>query len=103
MLRLYKTICVAVLNDAISSRQRAPLFLKDGATCQRLESKMGKVKRSKGSKLELEKTKRQTPLAKQILEDDSVRPTGRTKQRQRNEDDEEVSYALFTLLSTRPP
>ncbi|KAK2190599.1 hypothetical protein NP493_74g00038 [Ridgeia piscesae] len=50
---------------------------------------MGKVKRSKGSKLELEKAKRQTPLAKQILEDDSVRPTGRTKQRQRNEDDEE--------------
>ena len=61
---------------------------------------MGKVKRSKGSRLESEKAKRQTPLAKQILEDDSVRPTGRTKQRERNEDDEEVLHALLSTTST---
>ena len=59
---------------------------------------MGKVKRSRGSKLELEKAKRQTPLSNQILEDDSVRPTGRTKQRQRTEDDDEVYMAMCPII-----
>ena len=57
---------------------------------------MGKVKRTKGSKLEIVNQGKNVPLSEQILDDPTVRPVGRTKIRNRKEDDEVGSFMKET-------
>lgn len=58
---------------------------------------MGKTKRVKGTKLQIEKQAKNAPLSQQMMEDTSVRATGRTKVRNRNDEDEEVSSSSVHL------
>ncbi len=55
---------------------------------------MGKIKRVKGQKLEAEKPGKHPPLANELLEDDGIRASGRSKIRRRQEDDEEVGTQI---------
>ena len=49
---------------------------------------MGKIKKGKSGRPEGGRGERNAPLAHQMLEDPTVRAPGRTKDRQRKEDDE---------------
>ena len=55
---------------------------------------MGKAKKAKMG----EKGVRHAPLAEHILEDPSVRAPGRSKARNRNDEDEAVSFCLVSLI-----
>ena len=59
---------------------------------------MGKVKRGKPVRVDGDKVERSGPLASQILEDKSVKPSSRTKGRIRKDDDEEVCFSSDTYI-----
>ena len=59
--------------------------------------RMGKTKRTKGSKLNVESTGRAPALAEQILDDSSVKTSVRSKVRKRKEGDDDVSIRTDPL------
>ena len=61
---------------------------------------MGKVKRSKASKIDLEKSAKHVALEDQMTVNYTAKPTGRNKQRSKEIDDEEACItSLQRILS----
>ena len=61
---------------------------------------MGKVKRSKASKIDIDKISKPIALEDQLTCNFTVKPSGRNKQRSKEIDDDDVSIFIYHIIAT---